>query len=86
VPTSPTLGKFGVWTSVRQWPEDRGAIGDAAAELEQLGFTAAWIGGSTGQFPVAGAILAATSDFVAATGVVRCGSTPPPRWPRGTMS
>lgn len=71
MPTSPTLGKFGVWTSVRQWPEDRGAIGDAAAELEQLGFTAAWIGGSTGQFPVAGAILAATSDFVAATGVVQ---------------
>ncbi len=71
MPSSPTLGKFGVWTSVRQWPEDIGAIGDAAGELEQLGFTAAWIGGSTGQFPVAGAILAATTNFVAATGVVQ---------------
>ena len=71
MPTSPTLGKIGVWTSVRQWPEDRGAIGEAAAELEQLRFTAAWIGGSTGQFPVAGAILAATTNFVAATGVVQ---------------
>ncbi|MCU1489802.1 MAG: putative F420-dependent oxidoreductase, partial [Acidimicrobiaceae bacterium] len=69
--TSLTLGKFGVWTSVRQWPEDRGAIGDAAVELEELGFSAAWIGGSTDQFPVADAILAATTDFVAATGVTQ---------------
>ena len=48
-----------------------GAIGDAAAELEQLGFTTAWIGGSTGQFPLTGAILAATTNFVAATGVIQ---------------
>jgi probable F420-dependent oxidoreductase len=71
VPTTPTLGKIAVWTSVRQWPADPGAIADAAAELEALGFTAAWIGGSTGQFPVVDAILAATTSLVVATGVTQ---------------
>ena len=30
-----------------QWPSDPGAIGDVGAELEELGFAAVWIGGST---------------------------------------
>jgi probable F420-dependent oxidoreductase len=65
------LGNLGAWTSLSQWPMDRVAIGDAAVELEQLGFSAIWIGGSRGQFPVARAILDATDRLVVATGVIQ---------------
>ncbi|MGQ4416275.1 LLM class F420-dependent oxidoreductase [Streptomyces sp. SAS_269] len=43
------VGRYGVW-SVGLRSEDpalRGAIADAAAELEQLGYGAAWLGGSS---------------------------------------
>jgi probable F420-dependent oxidoreductase len=55
---------------VPQWPADPGAVGEAGAELEELGFAAVWIGGSTGQFAPAAALLAATTRLVVATGVI----------------
>jgi probable F420-dependent oxidoreductase len=64
------LGPVGVWTTVPQWPTDPGAVGEVGAELEELGFAAAWIGGSTGQFAPAAALLAATTRLVVATGVI----------------
>lgn len=76
----PALGQVGVWTSVRQWPSDRRAAGEIAAELEQLGFSTVWLGGgpggSSGQFNVADALLAATTTLVVATGIVEVWSTP----------
>jgi probable F420-dependent oxidoreductase len=66
-----SMGKFGVWTGVQQWPKDAGAAAAAGAELEQLGFAALWIGGSTGQFPVIEAVLGATTTLVGATGVTQ---------------
>jgi probable F420-dependent oxidoreductase len=70
------IGKIGVWTNMRQWPDDRSVIGDAASELEHLGFSTVWIGGSTGQFPVADAILTATKEMGVATGVVQIWANP----------
>jgi hypothetical protein len=68
-------GNFGVWTGLRQWPRDPGELA-AAAEVEHLGFSAVWIGGSAGQFPIAVAILAATEKLVVATGVVQIWANP----------
>jgi probable F420-dependent oxidoreductase len=65
------MGKFSVWTTAWQWPDDPGEAGEAGAEVERLGFAAAWIGGSAGQFPILDAILGATSTLVGATGVTQ---------------
>ncbi|HXA31635.1 MAG TPA: LLM class flavin-dependent oxidoreductase [Acidimicrobiales bacterium] len=64
-----SIGKFGAWTITQDWPDDPGEVGEAAAEVERLGFAASWIGGSTGQLPVLDAILEATSTLVGVTGV-----------------
>ncbi|MFD5793725.1 LLM class F420-dependent oxidoreductase [Streptomyces diastatochromogenes] len=48
-PLKETIGRYGVW-SVGLRSEDparRGDIAEAAAELEQLGYGAAWLGGSS---------------------------------------
>lgn len=75
-----SLGRIGVWTSFSQWPSDRAAVGAAAAELEQLGFSAVWLGGAPGgsveQFAVADAVLAGTTELVVATAIVEVWSTP----------
>jgi probable F420-dependent oxidoreductase len=70
------IGKIGVWTNTRQWPDDRSIVGEAASDLEDLGFSTVWIGGSTGQFPIADAILTATTDLGVATGVVQIWANP----------
>jgi probable F420-dependent oxidoreductase len=70
------VGKIGVWTNVRQWPDDRGIVAEAASDLEQLGFSTVWIGGSSGQFPIADAILTATTELGVATGVVQIWANP----------
>ncbi len=70
------VGQIGVWTNIRQWPDDRGVVAEAAADLEHLGFSTVWIGGSTGQFPIADAILAATAELGVATGVVQIWANP----------
>jgi len=75
-----SLGPFGVWTSFTQWPSDRTSAGEAAHELEQLGFSTVWLGGAPGgsadQFAVADALLAATTTLMVATGIVEVWSTP----------
>jgi probable F420-dependent oxidoreductase len=71
-----TLGPVGVWTTVPQWPADPAAVGEVGAELEELGFSAVWIGGSTGQCAPAAALLAATRRLVVATGVIEVWSNP----------
>lgn len=76
------VGRFGIWSSMRQWPTDPDAIGEAANLLERLGFSTAWIGGGPGgsaqQFDIVEAILEATSSLVVATAVVEVWSTPSP--------
>jgi probable F420-dependent oxidoreductase len=61
------LGKVGVWTSYRPFGIER--AGEAAKLLEQLGYSAWWLGGSP-HVPDVRPILEATSTLVAATGIL----------------
>jgi probable F420-dependent oxidoreductase len=74
--TFDEMGKIGVWTGLRQWPEDAGEWAEIGAELEGLGFGALWIGGSSGQLPVIDAVLGATTRLVAATGIIQIWANP----------
>jgi probable F420-dependent oxidoreductase len=73
--TQTRLGKVGIWSSAwsNAFRAERtslyGELGDAAAELEALGYGALWLGGSP---PVAYArnILAETSRIIVATGIL----------------
>lgn len=64
------IGRIGIWISETRFPAE--AIGTFAAELEQLGFGALWIGGSPA-LPLTSArsALAATKRLVVGTGIFR---------------
>jgi probable F420-dependent oxidoreductase len=60
-----TLGKIGIWRHFAQFD------GKFAAEIEGLGYGAAWLGGSpSGDLADAERLLDATTTLVAATGIV----------------
>src|SRR5258708_20448932 len=59
------LGRFGVWRPASQ------VTPDLAANLEELGYGAVWLGGSPGADLLAvDEMLAATTALVVATGIV----------------
>jgi probable F420-dependent oxidoreductase len=62
----------GVWSSELLREPDRGAAADAAAELEELGYTALWFpaGDGTKAFDTASELLRATSSVTLATGIL----------------
>ncbi|TLS47376.1 LLM class F420-dependent oxidoreductase [Streptomyces montanus] len=64
------VGRYGIWSvGLRsEDPSQRGELAETAAELEQLGFGAVWLGGSTGvQHAVP--LIEATSRLTVATGI-----------------
>jgi probable F420-dependent oxidoreductase len=61
------IGRIGVWTSYRPFGAER--AGEAAKLVEQLGYSAFWVGGSP-HVPDLRPILEATSTLVAATGIL----------------
>ena len=61
------IGKIGIWTTYRSL--DRERAGEAAKLVEQLGYSAWWLGGSP-HVPDVRPILEATSTLVAATGIL----------------
>lgn len=64
------LSGLGVW-SVPLGFGDPAEIADAAAELEELGYSALWIGDSDGRvFEGVGRLLAATDHMVVGTGIL----------------
>lgn len=64
------LSGVGVWSSQLRYG-DAGESAEAAAELEELGFTAMWIPDVGGPvFDAVGRLLAATSGAVVATGIL----------------
>jgi probable F420-dependent oxidoreductase len=66
------LERVGVWSSELRRHPDRGAIADAAAELEELGYSALWFPGGQGG-PVMEAaehLLASTRRVPVATGIL----------------
>lgn len=64
------VGRYGVWSiGLRtEDPARSGDLGDAAAELEELGFDAIWLGGST-TVQHAVPLVEATSRITVATGI-----------------
>ncbi len=61
------LGKIGVWTTYHAIGEEN--AGEAARLVEDLGFSAFWLGGSP-KLPTARPLLESTSQLIIATGIV----------------
>jgi probable F420-dependent oxidoreductase len=64
------LGRVGIWTMDFE-PHPAGLVRDAAAEAEELGYGALWLGEAFGRdaFAQSALVLAATSRMVVATGI-----------------
>jgi probable F420-dependent oxidoreductase len=65
------LGRIGVWSNRLRYHEDRGAVADAAAELDALGYGALWlpdVGGDV--FGDVEHVLDATERCAVATGIL----------------
>src|SRR3954471_14711322 len=67
-----TLTGTGVWSGELRRHPDRAEAADAAAELEQLGYSALWFpgGDARGAFDTAGELLRATTAATVATGIL----------------
>lgn len=70
------VGRAGVWVGARDWPDDAAEVAEASAELEELGYGAAWLGSAEGDLLRPERILAATTRLVAATGIVNVWTEP----------
>jgi probable F420-dependent oxidoreductase len=66
------LDGVGIWSPQLRFHEDDGELREAAAELEQLGYSALWIPGRAGGavFDAAGVLLRATNEVTVATGIL----------------
>jgi len=71
---SVDIGRIGVWSSYRPFGIER--AGETARLVEQLGYSAWWIGGSP-HVPDIRPALEATSTLVAATGILNVWSNDP---------
>ena len=65
---SMELGQVGVWTPLAQWVD--AGLGEAAAELDELGFGAIWLGNGPTIMDVAASIVDTTPRIPVATGIV----------------
>lgn len=68
------LGRIGIWSSSYGWTDESGELVDgareAAAELDELGFGALWLGSADPTLRLAERLLDATGRLVVATGIV----------------
>jgi probable F420-dependent oxidoreductase len=64
------IGRVGIWSRGGLWDDAGAEAGEAAAELEDLGYGAIWTGGSEANLERQKRILSATGRIVAATGIV----------------
>jgi probable F420-dependent oxidoreductase len=69
--TQPALGKIGIWTAALRVTDSLSArqIGEAAAELDTLGYGTLWFGGSPSPDQAA-PLLEATDRITVATGIL----------------
>lgn len=70
------VGSVGVWTFSGLWPDDPAEAGEAAAELEELGYGGVWLGGAAGNLEVPARLLAGTRRLTVATGIVNVWTEP----------
>ena len=71
VALNDAVGRYGIWSGAlrSEDPALRAEIPEAAAELEELGFGAVWLGGSSG-VEHAEPLIGATSRLTVATGIL----------------
>ncbi|MCT7351315.1 LLM class F420-dependent oxidoreductase [Streptomyces sp. 15-116A] len=69
-PLKQTIGRYGIWSAAlrSEDPSRRGELTDAAAELEDLGFGAVWLGGSSAAHHAA-PLIEATSTLTVGTSI-----------------
>ena len=67
----------GLWTSSGLWTAAGGEIADAAAELDDLGYRALWLGSSGGNLQPHESLLAATTRLVVVSGIINVWTDPP---------
>lgn len=75
---SALTGKtIGLWTSSGLWTAASDEMTDAAAELDDLGYTALWLGSSDGNLQPHESLLAATTRLVVVSGIINVWTDPP---------
>lgn len=68
------VGRVGIWVPSRLIPGPAGL--EAAAELDELGFGALWLGGAAGDLRLVTDLLGVTRRLVVATGIVNVWTEP----------
>lgn len=69
------IGRVGIWSSSPAW-EGSAELTDTAAELEELGYGALWLGRSSGDLKLPAQLLASTSRLVVATAIINIWTDP----------
>lgn len=69
------LGPVGIWTPSPSW-EHSPELADAAAELEELGYGALWLGSPRGDLELPSALLASTRRLVVAPAIINVWTNP----------
>ncbi|MEX5708404.1 LLM class flavin-dependent oxidoreductase [Parafrankia sp. FMc6] len=70
---TPTLGRVGIWSPSFAWNTPDAA--EAAAELDELGYGALWLGASAPELRQPAQLLAASRRMVVATAIVNVWAT-----------
>jgi probable F420-dependent oxidoreductase len=70
------LGRVGIWSPARIWSDAGAELGEAASELEELGYGAIWLGSSRADLDLQSEILSSTHTLVAATGILNIWTQP----------
>jgi probable F420-dependent oxidoreductase len=70
------IGPIGVWSPAPVWEKAGGEAAEAAAELEELGYGALWLGRSEGDLAIHRALVEATDRLVLASGIINIWTEP----------
>ncbi|MDX6606266.1 MAG: hypothetical protein QOD14_806 [Solirubrobacterales bacterium] len=71
------VGRVGIWSPAGIWQAAGDELSEAAAELEELGYGAVWLGSSRADLELQSEILSSTRTLVAATGILNIWTQPP---------
>lgn len=71
------VGRVGIWSPSPAW-EGSPELADAAAELEDLGYGALWLGSSRGDLELPQALLQSTRRLVVVTAIINVWTDPAP--------
>jgi probable F420-dependent oxidoreductase len=70
------IGRVGIWSPARIWSDAGPELREAAAELEELGYGAIWLGSSRADLELQSEMLSSTRTLVAATGILNIWTQP----------